>query len=562
MSESTLSVVIITKNEEDKITRCLESVKWAHEIVVIDGFSTDSTLDICREYEAKIVQRQFQGFDKERNAGIEHSSGDWILQLDADDVVTEGMRRAVEKVIADIGNKYVAYKFHRQNFFLGRPMRHGGWYHYSAHFFRKGKAYYKGSIHETLIVDGEMGKLEEIVEHYPFDSVSEFIDRQNRYTNLQAERMLTEFGIKDEAFIRKNLFKRTRKIFWKLYIKKKGFLEGIHGFIFGVLYAWIEFCKWAKYWELTRKNKQKATVLNNVRYERVSCCDLCGNSETRLIDEKGHIVQCKRCGLRFVSPRPAQEDVSKIYDWNYKNCDGWGKIRPEAEFRHKTRFGFLNRFVQKGKILDVGAGLGEFLSQAKKTNRWQCFGTETSRYALEYAKKELDIGLSFGQFEDLGYSKDFFDAVCFWHVLEHLPYPSRAIKETARVLKDNGFLFIAVPNDSWLGRRHFFKNALKKAINRLPMRKKLKLKKMYPEIDEEGNKHLSYFTPRTLVKLLERHGFEIKKYSVDYDYERFEPGLERKYRFDLLLCHLAGVNLSNAILVVAQKRKTRFTERR
>lgn len=252
-----LSAVIITKNAEDKVRNCLESIKWADEIVVVDGFSTDSTVSICQEYGAKIIQRKFQGFDKERNAGVDQSSGDWILQLDADDVVTGGMRQAIEKILADSENKYAAYKFRRQNFFLGKAMKYGGWYHYSAHFFRKGKAFYQGSIHETLMVKGEMGKMEEIIEHHPFCSLSEFIDRQNRYTNLQAQRMLDEFGARDTAFARKGLLKKTRKTFWKLYVKKKGFLEGMHGIVFAVLYAWVEFSKWAKYWELVRKREEK-----------------------------------------------------------------------------------------------------------------------------------------------------------------------------------------------------------------------------------------------------------------------------------------------------------------
>jgi len=128
---------------------------------------------------------------------------------------------------------------------------------------------------------------------------------------------------------------------------------------------------------------------------------------------------------------------------NYGDCDRWGKVESEAKFRYKARFYFLNRFIHRGRILDTAAGLGEFLSQAKQINRWQCFGTETSRYAVEFTKKEFDIELSIGQLEDIGYAKDFFDAVCFWHTLEHLPYLSKAVKETARILKDDGFLFIA-----------------------------------------------------------------------------------------------------------------------
>ena len=250
------SAVIVARNAADKVGNCLESIKWADEIVAIDGFSTDSTPQICQKYGAKIIQREFEGFDKERNAGIEHSSGDWVLQLDADDVVSEGMRRAIKRVTSG-EQKYNAYKFIRQNFYLGKPMRYGGWCHYSAHLLRKGKAYYKGSLHETLIVDGPIGILEEVVEHHPFNSISEFVERQNNYTQIQARTMLKELGVKDEKFIRKGLCKRMRKIFWKSYVKKKGYREGMIGFIFSVLYAWLEFAKWAKYWKLCKQVREK-----------------------------------------------------------------------------------------------------------------------------------------------------------------------------------------------------------------------------------------------------------------------------------------------------------------
>lgn len=289
-------------------------------------------------------------------------------------------------------------------------------------------------------------------------------------------------------------------------------------------------------------------------FEEVTICDLCGTQERKVVDKRGNILQCKRCGLKFVSPRPTQKDISSNYDWSYENCPGWGKVRPEEELMFTRRFNFMQRFICSGKILDVGAGRGEFLSRAKETNRWQCFGTETSQYAVDFAKKGFDIVLSFGQLEDLRYQDNFFDAVSFWHVLEHLPYPSRIIKEARRILKDDGFLFIAVPNDSRLGRRHFFKNAFKKTINRLPIKKKLKLKKMYPEIDEAGNKHLFYFTPSTLRRLLVKCGFRLRKHSIDYDYRQSNPKIERNYRFDSLFCNLIGINLSNAILIAAQKR--------
>ncbi len=292
-------------------------------------------------------------------------------------------------------------------------------------------------------------------------------------------------------------------------------------------------------------------LINN--YEEVLFCDLCGSTEKRVTDKKGHILQCKRCGLKYVSPRPTQEDISDSYDWSYGHYCDWKKVKPEMDLIYERRFNFMNKFIQSGSILDVGAGRGEFLSKAKRKNTWKCFGTETSRYAVEFAKNEFGIALSFGQLEGLEYAEKSFDVITFWHVLEHLPYPSRVIAQARRILKDHGFLFIAVPNDSWLGRRHFFKNALKKTINCLPIKKKLKLKKMYPRIEEAGNKHLFYFTPQTLSRLLKKYSFRIKKYSVDYDYENPEPRIERKYRFELLFCHFTGINLGNAILIAAQK---------
>ena len=290
------------------------------------------------------------------------------------------------------------------------------------------------------------------------------------------------------------------------------------------------------------------------RYEEVLLCDLCGGAKKRVVDVKGNIVQCTNCGLKFVNPRPSQEEISKIYNWSYENCPGWTEIKPEAQLIYKKRFRFVERFIRQGKLLDIGAGRGEFLSQAKETNRWQCFGTETSAYAVEFARQQFNLELSLGQLEDLGYPEKSFDAVALWHVLEHLPYPSQAIAEVRRILKDKGFVFIAVPNDSWLGRRHFFKNMFKKLINRLPIRKKLKLKKMYPEIDEEGNKHLFYFNPRTLTRLLKRYGFQVKRRSVDYNFGKPDLKIERRYKFALLFCNLTGINLFNAILIAAQKR--------
>jgi len=245
-----LSVVIPTKNNEDIIRRCLESVKWADEIVIVDGYSTDRTLEIAKEYNAKIVQNKFDGnFDKERNLGTDNSTGDWILQLDSDEVVTPGMRQSVDSILCGNDGGHAAFKFKRKNYFLGHPMRYGGWYHDSLHFFRRGRARYRGIIHETLIVDGSIGAINADVEHYPFQSIAQFIERHDGYSAREAKGMLGQKGRAGERELRYNLTVKPLKLFWKFYVKKMGFREGIYGLIFSVLYAWVHFLNWAKYWE-------------------------------------------------------------------------------------------------------------------------------------------------------------------------------------------------------------------------------------------------------------------------------------------------------------------------
>jgi glycosyltransferase involved in cell wall biosynthesis len=249
----TISVVILAKNEEAKIRTCLESIKWVDEIVLLDGYSDDQTVPICEEYNVKIVRHKFSGdFGHERNVGNDNCTGDWILQLDADEVVTEGFKEKVKDILVD-GTEYSAFKFLRKNFFMGHFMKYGGWYHYSHHFFKRGKAHYDGRVHHQLVVDGEIGQLKADVEHYPFQSFSQIVVRQNRYTTIEAKELLQLFGKMDDKEIIYNIKVKPLKLFWKFYMKKFGFRLGIRGLIFSMIFAWVHFLKWAKYWEIINK---------------------------------------------------------------------------------------------------------------------------------------------------------------------------------------------------------------------------------------------------------------------------------------------------------------------
>jgi glycosyltransferase involved in cell wall biosynthesis len=251
-----LSAVVLSCNSEKKIARCLNSLLgWADQIILVDGQSKDNTIKIAKEFGAQIYSHKFLGsFAKERNFGTEKATGEWILQLDSDEVVSDDFKRKCDEVLPK--TKYVAFKFRRKNIFLGHYFKYGGWYHWSQHLFKKGFAYYKGRVHEKMIVKGEVGYLDADILHFPFDDINEFLERQDRYTDLQAKDIIEErqntLNIKE---IKYNLSIKPIKLFKKIYLNKMGFKEGIYGFVFAVLFSYVHFLKWIKVWEKF-KNKR------------------------------------------------------------------------------------------------------------------------------------------------------------------------------------------------------------------------------------------------------------------------------------------------------------------
>ena len=248
-----LSVVIIAKNEEHRITRCLESVRWADEIIVVDGMSTDRTAEICLAYGARIVSHAFEDdFSIERNLGLEAATGEWVLQLDADDVVTDDFRqRALELLVHD-DPAFDAYKFRRKSVLLGQPMRHGGWLYYIPNLVRRRTVRFTGRVHERPVVPGRIGVIEADIEHHPCQTVQEFVERHKRYTTLQAQELLEREGRLPVWQVSWRMVHRPWKTFWKSYVKKQGFREGSIGLQFSVIDAWIQWLKWRKYFQLLR----------------------------------------------------------------------------------------------------------------------------------------------------------------------------------------------------------------------------------------------------------------------------------------------------------------------
>jgi len=260
-----LSAVILSKNSDKKIERCLSSLKgWVNEIIIVDGGSVDNTIKISERFGARIYLHPFSGsFAQERNFGTDKALGDWVLQLDSDEIVTDSFKKKCDEILPE--TKYAAFKFNRKNVFLNHEFTYGGWYHRSQHLFKKGMARYEGRVHENMIVNGDVGFIDADILHIPFDSISEFIERQNRYTDLQAADIMDKEKDLTKKKIRYNLKIKPVKLFRKIYFKKKGYKEGMHGLVFAILSSYVHFLKWAKVWDKT-KNQKNILIVRNDRF--------------------------------------------------------------------------------------------------------------------------------------------------------------------------------------------------------------------------------------------------------------------------------------------------------
>jgi glycosyltransferase involved in cell wall biosynthesis len=229
-----VSVFLLTRNEEHKIEAALESVTWAGEIVVIDSFSTDRTLEIARRFGTKIVQVEFQRFGELRQAGINHTSLPWIFSLDADERCTPEARDEILRLVAD-PNAADAYLVPRRNLLLGRKIRHSGWYpdYRQPQLFRRGRMDYsvEDHVHEGYVLHGRLGRMDHAIVQIPYRTISEIAQKMDRYTTLRATH-LQRRG-KTSSFPAAVL--RASWAFFRVYVLQLGFLDGAPGFMIALL---------------------------------------------------------------------------------------------------------------------------------------------------------------------------------------------------------------------------------------------------------------------------------------------------------------------------------------
>jgi len=230
-----LSVVIISKNEEKFIADAVESALFANEVLVLDSGSTDNTCTIAQEHGAKVLHQDWLGFGMQKNKAVELASNDWVFVLDSDERITLELQSELLSILKNpiASGYYVA----RLNKFFGKNIRHCGLYpDYSIRLFNKEKGKFNDvTVHESVQMNGDTGKLKNHMIHLAFDTVEEFSNKQKKYAELSQKK--------------KNLIKAFISPIWtfvKIYIFRLGFVEGWHGFIIAKVYAKYTFWKYSK----------------------------------------------------------------------------------------------------------------------------------------------------------------------------------------------------------------------------------------------------------------------------------------------------------------------------
>lgn len=244
-----ISAAIITLNEEENLEDCLNSLSWVDEIVIVDSLSTDRTLEIAETFGAKIISQKFLGHVKQKQLAVDNCSHDWVIALDADERVSKTLSKNIQNLFLNTPYDEIlnGYTVSRCSFHLGRWIRHGGWYpDRNIRLFNRKKGKWGGvDPHDKIEIEGAAGDLKGDLLHYVFRDLAHNIATNNFYSGISADIFFRE-GKKPSML--KLLFKPFGK-FLETYIIKRGFLDGLPGFIISVGAAYSMFLKFAKLWE-------------------------------------------------------------------------------------------------------------------------------------------------------------------------------------------------------------------------------------------------------------------------------------------------------------------------
>lgn len=244
-----ISSIILAKDEEHNIGRCIDSQKGPVDeiIVIVDDRTADNTVNILKEKGVTFEVSPWQGFARTKEYALSKASNEWILWIDADEALTPELKSEIEE-FKKSSPKFNAYSIPRKANFLGRWIMHSGWYPGRVErLFNKRHAHFSlKDVHEHLVIEGQTGKLKHDLEHYTDPSIRHYFDKFNTYTTLAAE----ELYRKNRTASVRDILLRPPFLFFKMYIMKLGFLDGLNGFILAVFSSLYVFTKYCKLWEL------------------------------------------------------------------------------------------------------------------------------------------------------------------------------------------------------------------------------------------------------------------------------------------------------------------------
>jgi len=256
----TLSVVTIARNEADRIEKLLESVKQADEVIVVDSGSSDGTQEVCKKHGARVVHRDWLGYAGQKQIALGLASGDWILNLDADEALSPESAREITQALESAGPHVAGFSMPRLSRYLNRWIRHGGWYpDRKIRLVRKGCGKWIGdALHERLEVSGPVVPLSQPILHYVYRDIDDQVETINRFSRIfAAGRSKHGSGL----YVLAGIFHAIGK-FLECAVWKRGFMDGIPGIIIAMNSSFYVFLKHAKSWELNQSSLHHQGLLD------------------------------------------------------------------------------------------------------------------------------------------------------------------------------------------------------------------------------------------------------------------------------------------------------------
>lgn len=248
-----LSVTIIAYNEEKNIRDCLESIKWADEIILVDSESNDKTVDIAKNFTDKIFIRKWEGYSSQRNFSLQQATNEWVLSLDADERISDELKNEIEKILMhDDGVN--GYYIPRRNYFLDKVIKSCFWYpDYQLRLVRKDFAKVNNrKIHEGLEVTGKKAYLKNDIIHYTHRNLKDTFKKINEYSSLQAEEKINDKKVKPH-----HLIIHPFAAFLNHFISRKGYKDGIYGLMVSLVHMMTNMMTYMKMWELQNVKKEE-----------------------------------------------------------------------------------------------------------------------------------------------------------------------------------------------------------------------------------------------------------------------------------------------------------------